>query len=443
MLRASDERALLSELCRVIVEDGGYLGAWVSDIRPTADPERPTLVCAGITPQMATSVVRQPRQDIVPTPSGGTDGSPDNGVLFFSAGEVSTPSQAHGLENSAQRSFALRSRDGELLGHLNIVLKQSDVFDDGEAQAFNELASDLAWVIETLRARESQSYAEQLLLRADRALRTLSAGNRTLLRAADEKQLLHEMSRVVVEQGGYAAAGVAYVEHNEQKSLRPMAWVGFPTEFVEKYDYTWADTEPGHLALGIAIRTGQPAVAKDILTDPAYAYIRDDSVKIGLASNSAFPLRVDGEIIGCLSIAAAEPDAFAEDELRLLGELADDLSFGISMLRLRVKHRAAEQALERMAYFDALTGLPNRASLHQQFAVAVSESRQRRRPLALLLVKVGQFQEISDTLGYQKADALLRDVSLRLRELLNNNEPLARTGEDEFAVLLPSTTSPK
>jgi diguanylate cyclase (GGDEF)-like protein len=160
---------------------------------------------------------------------------------------------------------------------------------------------------------------------------------------------------------------------------------------------------------------------------------------MSFASNSALPLRVEGEVIGCLSIAAAEPDAFAEDELRLLGEMADDLSFGISTLRLRVKHHAAEQALQRMAYFDPLTGLPNRTLLHEQFAVAVSESRQRRRPLALLLVKVGQFQEINDTLGYRKGDALLRDVSLRLRQFLNNNEPLARTGEDEFAVLLPGT----
>src|SRR5437870_1871690 len=83
------------------------------------------------------------------------------------------------------------------------------------------------------------------LARVDRALKTLSAGNRTLLRASEEEELLHDMCRVIVDTGGYRMACVAYAEHDEQKSIRWMAWVGLETEFIETLHATWADTELG------------------------------------------------------------------------------------------------------------------------------------------------------------------------------------------------------
>src|SRR5262249_47215982 len=75
-----------------------------------------------------------------------------------------------------------------------------------------------------------------------------------------------------------------------------------------------------------------------------------------------------------------------------------------------------------------LTGLPNRTSLHEKCAACISESRQQRWPLGLLLVKVGQFQEINDTLGHREGDALVREVSLRLSQFTGPNEFIARIG---------------
>lgn len=434
LLRVRDTKAL-PKFCRIIVDEGGYRGAWIADARFATDHEWRLLACAGIIPDGIPGRSRsQPADTTAPYPR-----SARPFLAATSSDDDDTGNDEIGGGGSDMSiSFAVRSQGGELIGHLDIVADESNGFQDDELAFLGELADDLACTLATIRAREAQSRAEQCLLRTDRALRTLSAGNRALLRAQDERQLLRDMCRVAVEQGGYAAAGVAYAEHDEQQTLRPVEWVGMPAEFMQKYHFTWADTEPGHLALGIAIRTGQPAVAKDILKDPAYAYIRDDIAKMGFSSNSAFPLRVNDEIIGCLSLAAAEPDAFADDELRLLSEMADDLSYGISTLRLQIKHRAAELAIEYMAYCDSLTGLPNRTSLQKQFAAAVSQSRQQRMPLALLLVKVGLFQEINDTLGYKEGDALLGEVALRLRQFFSESEPVARIGEDEFAVLLQS-----
>jgi diguanylate cyclase (GGDEF)-like protein len=283
---------------------------------------------------------------------------------------------------------------------------------------------------------------ETELVRASRALRTLSAGNRTLLRAAEEQELLHAMCRVIVETGGYRAASVAYAQHDEQKSIRWMAGVGMTIEFLNSLRYTWANTEMGGNATGTAIRTGEPVVGRKLLTDPAYAGpayapLRDNAIQKGFAAVTVFPLRVEGEVLGALGIAAVEADAFDADELKLLQELADDLAYGIANLRTRAQHRAAEATIARLAYFDALTGLPNRTLLREGLQEAMQAARQQHHSLALLHLEVGRFHEINKVLGYHAGDELLQEIARRLAGTVLEVETLARVGEAAFALLLP------
>lgn len=270
-----------------------------------------------------------------------------------------------------------------------------------------------------------------------RALRTLSAGNRTLLRACSEETLLYDMCRVIVEQGGYRVAWVGYAQHDEHKSIRPMACVGVEAGVLEATHLTWADSGLGLGPTGTAVRTGRPVVGRNILTDPALVQWRDEASRQGHGAISVFPLSIDGEILGNLSITAADPDAFDEAEVRLLAELAEDLAYGISNLRIRARHREAERTIERMAYEDALTGLPNRLSLRERLLAALGVAREGRHSLALLIVKLRGFQEINDTLGYGEGDRLLREVAARLKDFVEEGGMLARVGEDDFAVLVP------
>src|SRR4051794_11876524 len=79
----------------------------------------------------------------------------------------------------------------------------------------------------------------------NRTLKTLSAGNHTLLHAANEQELLHDMCEVIVEKGGYRLAVVAYAQRDEEKTIRWMASVGVDPAFLDAAHYTWADTELG------------------------------------------------------------------------------------------------------------------------------------------------------------------------------------------------------
>lgn len=272
---------------------------------------------------------------------------------------------------------------------------------------------------------------------AERALRTLSAGNRTLLRARDEASLLQEMCRVIVELGGYRMAWVGYLQADAERTLKPMAHYGFEEGFLELGHFTGTEDGKERGPTAKAVATGKPAVVQDLstLTSPAVPVPIAETRRRGYASVAAFPLIIDGQVIGNLTMFAAETDAFDERESNLLGEMADDLAFGIANLRAREQHRQAEATIRRLAYFDELTGLPNRASLQRELGREIERARQQHCPLAVLLVEVGRFQEISDTLGYQDGDALLVEMSRRLARFAGPHF-VARVGEDEFAMIL-------
>ncbi|HCO42813.1 MAG TPA: phospholipase, partial [Gammaproteobacteria bacterium] len=103
-----------------------------------------------------------------------------------------------------------------------------------------------------------------------------------------------------------------------------------------------------------------------------------------------------GRIIGALTVYSTAPDAFAAREMRLLAELADDLSFGIVTARLRERESRADAHLRRVAYFDDATGLPNRVRFLDQLATSVTA----RRDVAVLVVELFNYWEIATALGH-------------------------------------------
>ena len=279
--------------------------------------------------------------------------------------------------------------------------------------------------------------------RLDRALRTLSAGNRTLLRTCDESELLQAMCRVIVDEGGYRMSCALYAQDDAEKTLSIEA-CAFPAEADPDAEatfrstiFSWAESELGQNPGGVAIRTGKPCVGRNLLTDPDSAPWRAQAVRFGYAAASAFPLWIDGQVVGILGLCAAEPTAFDEAEVSLLSELADDLAYGIANLRTQLKHQEAEATIQRMAYYDTLTGLANRAQLCEQLRTAINAAHLQHQPMALLFIGMTRLQEINDTLGYASGDAVIQEVGRRLAAEIGEQESVARVGESDFAVLLP------
>ena len=193
----------------------------------------------------------------------------------------------------------------------------------------------------------ARKQAEAALARTHRALRVLAEGNHALIRATNEQELLHEACRIAVELGGYKMAWVGYAEHDARKSIRPVAQFGVAKDYIVRATVTWADTRNGRGPAGVAIRTGRPCACRDVAKDPRFAPWRREALKRGYASALALPLLPAPDFMGVLAVYAAQPVAFADSEVQVLQQLANDLSFGIMALRGREDRRRLErQVLE-------------------------------------------------------------------------------------------------
>jgi diguanylate cyclase (GGDEF)-like protein/PAS domain S-box-containing protein len=101
------------------------------------------------------------------------------------------------------------------------------------------------------------------------------------------------------------------------------------------------------------------------------------------------------------------------------------------------EQRLAEESLRKMRFFDQLTGLPNRAHLQNRLGRALAESVRTERPLALLILALDRFREVTNTLGYHNGDLIVRELAARLGDALGDVDRVARLRGDEFGVLLP------
>lgn len=275
--------------------------------------------------------------------------------------------------------------------------------------------------------------------RVHRALETLSACNRAMIGAADEPTLLDSMCDTIVRVGGYRYAWIGYADHTPDKMIRTASHCG--TEQTSDWlssaliDSTWADTQQGQGLIATAIRTIKPQASHDL----SLVFNREEAATSnGIGSAIAFPLAIQGKVVGALLICAPEADAFNTEEHKLLHQAAQDIAVAISVLRTRVEH---DQVLEYMAYYDALTGLPNRLMVEKLLRRAMAEAGRTGRSLALAIIDVNRLWEINDAVGFHQGDQLLKEIANRIKPLFRGDMTVARMRGDEFSVLLPSTTA--
>jgi len=206
------------------------------------------------------------------------------------------------------------------------------------------------WLLDSVAERvgriTERRLAEEALQRKTKSLYVLSNCNQALVRISNEKELMQEICRICVEDGGYRLAWVGYVDQDPDKRIRPVSQFGFEQGYLEEAYITGTDTEYGGGPTGRAFRTNRPAIAQNILEDVSLVPWRDAALKRGYASSIGLPINVFGETIGAFTLYASEPYAFEADEVALLSELSGDLSFGIESLRLRNRQMLLEVDLK-------------------------------------------------------------------------------------------------
>lgn len=130
----------------------------------------------------------------------------------------------------------------------------------------------------------------------------------------------------------------------------------------------------------------------------------------------------------------------ANSELeRRVFERTQELERANESLRSELQQRRrAEERLDRMAHYDSLTGIPNRALFFDRLSAQIATSRRDATLFAVMFLDLDRFKSINDTLGHEVGDGLLRQVAAVLRAAVRDSDTVARLGGDEFALILPA-----
>ncbi|MGE5432533.1 MAG: PocR ligand-binding domain-containing protein [Syntrophomonadaceae bacterium] len=237
--------------------------------------------------------------------------------------------------NQWQGTLLNRKKTGELFWE---SISISPVIDPaGDITHFTAVKEDIT----------RQKKREEQLHKLNRTLAALRHSGEALVRAEDEKSYLEEVCKIVVEDCGHALMWIGYTVMDDYKSVIPAASAGFDENYLKQLRISWADTDRGRGPTGSAIRTGKVVLCRSIPDDPKFEPWRSEAVKRGFASSVSIPLTTEGTAFGAITIYAGEPDGFSDDEVNLLSELAEDLAYGITTLRLREAHRLAEEELRK------------------------------------------------------------------------------------------------
>ncbi|MDR3726555.1 MAG: PAS domain S-box protein [Terracidiphilus sp.] len=186
---------------------------------------------------------------------------------------------------------------------------------------------------------------ELQLKRLNRTLKAMSNSNLAILHAVNEADYLNEVCRIITRDCGHTMVWIGIAENDENKTIQPLAYSGLDEVYMENLLVTWDDSERGRGPAGTAIRTGEPSICRDILTDASFTPWRDEAVKRGYASALAIPLKEQTKTWGAIVIHSRQPDAFSLGEVHLLTELAADIDVGIQTLRMRAARAQAEELL--------------------------------------------------------------------------------------------------
>jgi diguanylate cyclase (GGDEF)-like protein/PAS domain S-box-containing protein len=274
---------------------------------------------------------------------------------------------------------------------------------------------------------------QERIARLSRIQAVLSGINSTIVRVRDRRELLREACRTAVQQGGFKMAWIGLVKPGDLKAS-PLVWEGFEQGYLTEIALELADQAEDPGPVGKALRQKKMVVVNDIEADPNAAFKREALAR-GFRSQMAMPLIVDNQAIGVLVLYAAEPGFFDYEELKLLKDLAGDISFALDYID-------KEERLTYVSYYDTLTGLANRQLFFDRLAQGINVARAEKRELAVLLIDLERFKRINDTLGRYAGDQVLKELANRLRRAIGESATPARIGGDRFALVVPNLPEP-
>ncbi len=208
--------------------------------------------------------------------------------------------------------------------------------EDGSLYGFAKITRDLT----------KRRHAEELARKLKRAIAVLSDVNHAIVRIRQMPTLFERACHIAVEKGGFRMVWIGLLDPTTDK-VKPVVYAGEADDYLEKLDIVLSDEPHGQDPAARALRGGEHVIVNDIEHDPSMAPWRDNALRLGYRASAAFPLIVEGKVRGVFNLYADEPAFFDEDELKLLDEMAGDISFAMKFAEQEEQRQQAEAVVKR------------------------------------------------------------------------------------------------
>jgi PAS domain S-box-containing protein len=187
--------------------------------------------------------------------------------------------------------------------------------------------------------------AERRIRHLNRILAVLSDINQAIVRIIDPRILFDEACRIAVEKGGFCMAWIGVVNEASHQ-VEVAAHAGKSGDYLNRIDTVLNDPARNYGPTGQAILSADHLIINDIENDPRMNDWRDAALRLGFRAVAALPLSIAGKPMGAFNLYSEEAGFFNDEELRLLDELASDISFALEVHQREIARQQAEQALK-------------------------------------------------------------------------------------------------
>jgi PAS domain S-box-containing protein len=186
--------------------------------------------------------------------------------------------------------------------------------------------------------------AEEHIRKLNRVYAVLSDINQAIVRIREPQALFEKICHIAIETGGFRMAWIGLVDESSQK-IEVIAHVGGADAYFEKLDISLRGKPLSYCPIDCALREKRHGICNAITNDAHMAPCQKIASELGFRSSASFPLIVSEKNRGTFNLYAGEPDFFDEEELKLLDELAMDISFAMEFAQKEAERRQAEEAV--------------------------------------------------------------------------------------------------
>ncbi|WP_322516674.1 EAL domain-containing protein [Rhodopseudomonas palustris] len=358
---------------------------------------------------------------------------PNGGIVYSNAGftRLFGYSSEEARGRRAGELLAGSHTDRETLQDLATKIGE-DEGGEGEILLYDKAGGEI-WVSADVKAlrngRGEITNGFALMTDISESVQLRSLQQLTLSALADElpiTEIADRLCRLVEKIAPDVVSSLLHVDADGL--LHPLGGPSLPDEYSRTLDGVAIGPEMG--CCGSSAYFGRPVLAIDIDTDPRWQPFKALPLAAGLRACWSSPIMAkDGRVIGTFAFYFRECRAPSRWHERIVDAC-------VHLGALAIERKEARAQIARLAYYDMLTGLPNRARLRDLIAQAI-ETCPPGQHVALAFLDVDNFKDVNDTLGHSGGDEFLVEFARRLREQIQPRDMLARLGGDEFVIVMP------